>query len=259
MKLSERLKAVASMVTPDNGVADVGCDHGYLAIYLVEQGIAPFVYATDIGKGPIDHALVNITESGYGSRIKTVLSDGLKGLTPGSCETVVMAGMGGPLMMDIMKDSPEVLEKVSELVLQPQSEIAMVRHFLQDTGYRIISENMVWEDEKFYPVMKAVHGSMNWDREIYFRYGKILLKERNPVLLQFLYMQKKSLSYLLSELESKRDEIRCQSKEAGDPDDKSTERISDRIAEVKKDIMHNAEAISLMEEKNPVEIERVLS
>ncbi|MCR4740986.1 MAG: class I SAM-dependent methyltransferase [Lachnospiraceae bacterium] len=258
MKLSERLAAVAAMVTPGNGVCDVGCDHGFLAIYLVEKDIAPFVYAADIGKGPLDHAIVNIKESGCSSRIKTVLSDGLKALKPGSAESVVMAGMGGPLMTEIIKGSPEFIEKTEELILQPQSEIAMVRHFLKDSGFKIISENMVFEDDKFYPVMKARHGMMDWDREIYFRYGKILLKERNPVLLQFLYLQKKSLKELLAGLEGKRDEIAGSLTSGKQEERGNLERIDDRIDEVKKDILHNEEAIAMMEERNPVEIDRIL-
>ncbi|MCR4922456.1 MAG: class I SAM-dependent methyltransferase [Lachnospiraceae bacterium] len=242
MKLSERLITVAKMVTPGLKVADVGCDHGHLAIYLVENKIAPFVYAMDVNKGPLERARVNIERDDCAHSIKTILSDGLKELKPGEGESVVMAGMGGPLMAEILEASKEVCREAREFILQPQSEIAMVRHYLQDHGYSIKSEDMVYEDEKFYTVIKAVHGDMNWDREVFFQYGKILIKERNPILLQYLYMQRKKLGALLGQLVN----------------GILTDRIKKRIEEVKEELIYNEQAISIMEETHPVEIERVL-
>ncbi|MCR5108068.1 MAG: class I SAM-dependent methyltransferase [Lachnospiraceae bacterium] len=242
MKLSDRLKAVAGMVTPGLKVADVGCDHGHLAIYLIEKKISPYVYAMDINRGPIDRAIINIMESGYSSDIKTILGDGLTELNPGDAGSIVMAGMGGPLMVDIIKASPAVCEEADELILQPQSDIALVRHYLQDKGYLIISEDMICEDDKFYPMIKAVHGEMDLQREVFFRYGRILIRERNPILLHFLYLQRKSLNYIRDQLLN----------------EEQTERVTLRLSEIERDIAFNQEAINLMEKTNPIEIDRIL-
>jgi len=148
MQLSLRLKTVADSVTGGSRVADVGCDHAYIAIHLAENNIAPRVIAMDVNKGPLSKARDNIELRGLKDRIETRLSDGLARLTPGEADTVVIAGMGGALMARILTDGETDLNEVKELILQPQSEIFLVRRYLHENGYRIESEKMEKEDEK---------------------------------------------------------------------------------------------------------------
>ena len=192
--LSDRLKAVAEMITPGIPVADIGCDHAYLPIYLVRENISPYVVACDVNAGPVIRAQENIEDVDLAENRDVRQGDGLSVLTPGEVKSVVLAGMGGKLMIRILSDGEDVLEKVSEVIMEPQSDVAALRHFLQDSGFRIISEDMISEEGKFYPIIKAVHGTMDWDREIYFRYGKILLREENPVLHEFLLIEKEYCS-----------------------------------------------------------------
>lgn len=156
MQLSERLSSVASMVTAGNCLADVGTDHGYVPIYLYERNIIPRAIAMDVNKGPLERAALHIAESGMKNVIETRLSDGLTALKAGEADSIVIAGMGGPLMIRILSAYPEVTASAKELILQPQSEISEVRIWLYDQGYEIVEEHMVFEDGKYYPMFKAV-------------------------------------------------------------------------------------------------------
>ena len=186
MQLSKRLSAVADMVTSGNCLADVGTDHGYIPIYLVKQGRIAGAVAMDIHSGPLQRAKENIRNYHLEDRIQSRLSDGVAALQDFEADTVVIAGMGGGLVMKILTEGRRVLKTASEIVLQPQSEIEKVRRFLQIEGYCIDAENMILEDGKFYPMMRAVHGQMKLERQIEFKYGPILLKNKNECLKAFL-------------------------------------------------------------------------
>lgn len=186
MELSKRLSAVAGLVTEGASVADIGTDHGYVPIYLVERGIASKVIAMDVNQGPLNRARMHIVGHGLGDRIETRLSDGLARIRPGEVDTVIVSGMGGPLTIRILQEGKEVADQLNALILQPQSEICRVRRFLTENGYRIEQEDMVLEDGKYYPVMRVVHGTKEPYEEWEYLYGKRLLEARHPVLLEFL-------------------------------------------------------------------------
>lgn len=164
MELSKRMKAVAQMVPAGHIAADVGCDHGFVSIYLVRQGICPHVYAADVRPGPLARAKAHAEESGLTAYITPVLSDGLKEVPVGSvdmcgemtgADVMIAAGMGGRLTVRILSDVPEKTEQLSCVVLEPQSEVWLVRRWLSENGFVIVDEDMVFEDGKFYPVIKA--------------------------------------------------------------------------------------------------------
>ncbi len=231
------------MITPGIPVADIGCDHAYLPIWLAKEEISPYIIACDINAGPIERAKENIEDVELTERIDVRQGDGLAVINPGEVKSVVMAGMGGKLMIHILDEGRDVLEKVSEIIMEPQSEVAALRHYLQDNGYRIISENMVSEEGKFYPLIKAIPGQMNWDKEVYFRYGKILLREENPVLHEFLLIEKDYCSKLLKELAENED----------------IPHVFVRMEEVKTDLALNADALQLVSEPGLFEDIRELS
>ena len=141
MQLSERLRMAAGLVTKGNIVADIGCDHAYTSIYLCKEGIAPRVIAMDVNRGPLLMAKKHVEEEGLGETIALRLSDGLKELVPGEAETILLCGMGGLLMMKILTDCPETTAAAKELILQPQSEVGEVRHFLHNSGLKMLNEN----------------------------------------------------------------------------------------------------------------------
>lgn len=214
--LSDRLRAVVSMVTPENRVCDIGCDHGFVPIYLVQQGISPRALAMDVREGPLSRAGIHIEAYGLKDLIETRLSDGLSAFQAGEADTLICAGMGGRLMMRILSEEAEKTFSFRELILQPQSEIQQFRAFLREWGYLIAEENMIEEDGKFYPLMKAVRteqdilltetGNIPADKrktipfgdgcncnnggsfrqQMEDRYGPRLLEQRNPVLYRYL-------------------------------------------------------------------------
>ena len=201
VELSARMQALTDMVSKHSVVCDVGCDHGFVSIYLVQQGIAPKVYAMDVGKGPLERAKEHIKEYELEAYIETRLSDGLNALQVGEADCMICAGMGGKLMMRILKEGSEKARAMKELILQPQSEIALFRAFLRKEGYKVVRENMIYEDGKFYPMMKVVPENKNeelvpeyvlWDK-----FGELLLKEKHPVLCQYLTQSKEYLAELL--------------------------------------------------------------
>ena len=187
MELSKRLRCVADLVTPGSRMADVGTDHGYLPIWLVEAGVCPGAIAMDVGKGPLERAQIHIREHGLEEKIETRLGDGLERLAPGEADTLVLAGMGGPLMQRILTQGEETARAARELILSPQSDLRAFRQFLYEAGYTVTEERMLREDGKYYTVMRAVPGQ---DPEPWspaeFGYGRHLLRQRPPVLREFL-------------------------------------------------------------------------
>lgn len=189
LELSKRLQAVADMVGPGMRLADVGTDHGYIPIYLVEKQVVPSAIAMDINEGPLERAKEHIREHGLSDKVATRLSDGLKNLKKEEADTMIAAGMGGGLVIHILSDGKEVAENLKELILQPQSELGKVREYLLAEGYRITEENMVLEDGKYYPMMKAVPGQAPEEvpySEEELEFGRILLQKAHPVLKQYL-------------------------------------------------------------------------
>ena len=156
MELSGRLQAVASLVTAGHRIADIGTDHAYIPIFLVQEGRSDSAIAMDVNEGPLKKAEEHVKESGMEGRIELRLSDGLEKLGPGEADTAVIAGMGGPLMLRILKAYPKTVGSLRELVLQPQSETAKVRAFLLEEGFLFLREELVKEDGKYYPMMKVV-------------------------------------------------------------------------------------------------------
>ena len=154
--LSKRLRTVASMVTPGMRVCDVGCDHGFVSIWLVEQQVSPSVLAMDVREGPLGAAARHVAGHRLESRIETRLSDGLHNYEAGEADSLICAGMGGRLMMRILWEEKHKTDSFRELILQPQSELEEFRRWLRERGMRITDEKMVEEDGKFYPMMRAV-------------------------------------------------------------------------------------------------------
>ena len=200
MQLSKRLQAVARLVTPGSRLADVGTDHGYVPIWLFEQGQILSAIAMDLRKGPLERAREHIQMHGLDAHIETRLSDGLDKLLPGEADSIVIAGMGGMLVVKILSQGQKVLSSVKELILQPQSDLDAVREYLHRTGFVIVKEDMIFEDGKYYPMMKAVHGENTDDRKIWFLYGRLLLENRHPVLKSYLEKEYDGCCKLLEKL-----------------------------------------------------------
>lgn len=238
VKLSKRMKAVASMVTRGNRLADVGTDHGYVPIALIEQNYIPSAIAMDINQGPLDKAREHITAQKLDKYIQTRLSDGVEALEALETDTILIAGMGGELVIHILKDGEEVCKSVKELVLQPQSDLDKVRKYLRENGYKIVDEDMVFEDGKFYPMMRAIPGEAGALTEgmqaeileICDIYGPYLLRDGNPVLKEYLIKQHKMLEDILANLKKQ----------------EQTAAICERTGQIEQSITYNEKAQNLL-------------
>ena len=212
MNLSKRMSAVCALVRPAETIADIGCDHGYVSIELVRAGCAKRVIAADVRPGPLAAAEKNIGLAGMSDRIETRLSDGFHEIRPGEAQAAVIAGMGGDLCLRILREAPEVLRGIRQLVLQPQSEIARVREEIFSLGFAIDAEDMVEEDGKHYMMFSAVNVGMlpetlpegfttkAWGNPAEYRYGRFLLAEQNPVLRAFLAREYQKFEEVLENL-----------------------------------------------------------
>lgn len=229
MQLSVRLAAVAKMAEGAERLADIGTDHGYVPIYLMEQGRLKHALAMDINKGPLLRAQENIRMHGLEEKIETRLSDGAKMLGPEEADTVVIAGMGGALTVRILLESAEVLKCVRTFVLQPQSEIEKVRRFLHEEGFRIEAEDMVKDEGKYYPMMRVQHGQQEPWETYEYRFGKYLIEQKNPVLMEFLQKEEKKCRQILEILE-----------------EKGSQDAVKRVRELQKDLLEVHRVISLI-------------
>ena len=213
VEISERMRALTGLVTPGLTMCDVGCDHGFVAIYLVQKEICPKVFAMDVRSGPLSRAQEHIRQYGLGDWIETRLSDGLAKLKAGEAEGMICAGMGGPLMIKILEEGQVLTGEMKELILQPQSEISEFRKYLRTHGYHIIKEDMVFEDGKYYPMMKVVPGEVlqpsvedTSKQQIFDRFGQYLLEHKHPVLKKYLLYSKDATELLIIKLKEQESE-----------------------------------------------------
>ena len=211
IQLSKRLQAVADLLVQETKkreilcVADVGTDHGYIPIYLVEQEICKSAIAMDINKGPLQRAKEHIELHGLGDYIQTRLSDGLAALNREEVSAIVIAGMGGATMSNILEAGKAVITEDTLLILQPQSELMEFRTYLQENHFEILQEDMVQEDGKYYPMMKVRKFSKDMACKSYsaneLLYGPLLLQEKHPILKEFLLWQLSQKEKILVQLE----------------------------------------------------------
>lgn len=237
VKISERLTMAASLVSDGGVLADVGTDHGYVPIYLLQQKRISRAIAMDINRGPLERAKEHSRLYGLEEYIDLRLSDGVNALKPGEADSILIAGMGGGLVMHILEDGKEVCHRAKELILQPQSELERVREFLRENGYRILAEEMVLEEEKFYPMMKVCYtGELSTEEHVDLLklsnlYGGLLLQNRHPVLKS--YLERENTIYA-----GIREELKRQPQ---------SEKIVARLAEVEEVLRWNAKARRLYE------------
>ena len=155
LPLSKRLLACCDYVAPGDRVADVGCDHGYLSIYLLKNGIASSVIASDVKENPLQTAIYHANKYGVSDRIRFFLSDGVRNI-PRDFDTLVCAGMGADVMISILEAAPWLRSEDYRLVLQCQSRTPWLRRYLSDNGWRITQETVVRDGRFLYTVMNVI-------------------------------------------------------------------------------------------------------
>lgn len=155
--LDPRLQKCAEYVRPGKRVADIGTDHGYIPIALLQSGKTPFAVASDINEGPLESAKRSAARYGFEDKMKFVLSDGLHGVESGDADDIVIAGMGGELILRIVTEAPWLCSADKHLVLQPMTTAAQLREGLAALGFEIEREEAVWDGKKIYSVLSVLY------------------------------------------------------------------------------------------------------
>jgi len=184
--LSPRLAAVAAHVLDGRPLADIGTDHAFLPVHLVQSGRIPRAIAGDILPGPLAAARATVEAAGLGSRIELRLGSGLRILKPGEVECATICGMGGPLIAAILAEGP--LEGIRRLVLQPMSGEARLRRWLAESGWRLVDEELVQEGERLYVILVAEPGEMTLS-EVDLAAGPILRRRGGPLFTRYIEAQ----------------------------------------------------------------------
>ena len=201
VQLSGRLQAIADLVTCRTVLADVGTDHAHLPVWLCETGKIKSAIAMDVREGPLLRAEESIRLAGLEDRIRLRLSDGLEQLRAGEADSIVIAGMGGILIRTILQKCPDRAASAEELILGPQSDPYQVRRQAEVLHFRIDREDFIKEDGKYYPLIHLIPGTEEAayaEEELFF--GPCLLRDRNPVLKEYLVRQLRITGQILEEL-----------------------------------------------------------
>lgn len=218
--LSKRLQAVADLLGTVDTAVDVGCDHGFVSIYLIQRGRARSVIAMDVNEGPLRYAARHVAEAGLESYIQLRSSDGLHGLSAGEADGMIIAGMGGRLIRRILQENWEKVCAMRSFVLQPQSEIDEVRAFLKMKGCVTKREDMVCEDGKYYMMMRVIPGGQESGvgtqsipedvipHATQLQYGAFLIATHHPVLEQYLRYRRGMYEGILEQYPAGGDRVR---------------------------------------------------
>ena len=185
LPLSNRLLACASFVRPGDRVADIGCDHGYLGLHLLQTGTAVGIIAADVNEGPLLSAVHNADKFGLRSKMRFYLSDGFRNV-PRDFDCAVCAGMGADTMISILEAAPWLRSESYRLILQCQSKRPELRRYLSDHGFRICRETLARDGKFIYPVMEVTYGPAEPLTDAQCHLSPALLASRAELLPEFL-------------------------------------------------------------------------
>lgn len=190
MKLTPRLKKIAEFVDKGSKIIDVGTDHGYIPSFLIANNIVEDCIASDINLGPLNAAKDTLKQLGIKDKVELRLGSGLEVVKENDqIESVVIAGMGGETIITILENRPSFLEDFT-LIVQPMTEVPLVREYLKENNWEIVDEDLAQEDMRFYEIIKAIRTKKSIDytyREL--RFGPVLVRKKSEELLAYLKRQ----------------------------------------------------------------------
>ncbi|NLZ51991.1 MAG: SAM-dependent methyltransferase [Thermoanaerobacteraceae bacterium] len=202
MKLGNRLQMIASKIEKGSTVVDIGTDHAYLPIYLVNEGISQKVIATEILSGPYEKARENIRKSGHQDFIDLRFGSGLKPIKPGEGDIAVAAGMGAISIINIIDESRETADSFKKIILQPMRNQAKLREYLFTIGYQIIDEDVAMEAKKFYEIIVAKRANLKRFDEIDILVGPVLRYKRISVVYEYINHRIRILQKVIESLKN---------------------------------------------------------
>lgn len=196
-----RLKLLADKVPACKVAADIGTDHAYIPIYLIQQHICKKAIASDVRSGPINAADKNIGMYNMKDSIETRLGSGLATLAENEAEVIIIAGMGGRLVTELLEADIRKAWSASALILQPMNDLDVVRKWLFDHGFDIYDEEMTAEDSKYYCVISAKYdGKVRSYKDFELQVGEKLVEKRDPLLKPYCEMKVSQINKVLKQL-----------------------------------------------------------
>jgi tRNA (adenine22-N1)-methyltransferase len=200
--ISNRLKKVTTYIPEGSKIADIGSDHAYLPCYSVQKGIIQHAIAGEVNQGPYDSALSQVKALGLEEQIEVRLGDGLQVLTPNEVTVVVIAGMGGQLISNILNRGKNRLQGVERLVLQPNMGAKFIREWMLVNGWELINETILEEDEKIYEILVAEWSGNTSDLSESERLlGPFLMKDKNKTFQKKWIREKNNWERIVKQLE----------------------------------------------------------
>lgn len=181
MKLSKRLQTVANHIPKGCAVADIGSDHAYLPVYLIENNIAQRAVAGEVNPGPFEAAKRTVAEHGLSDKIIVRKGDGLAVISAGEADVVTINGMGGGTIADILDNGADKLETVTRLVLQPMVDAEQLRRWLHANRWQIAAEDIVIDDGLLYEIIVAEPGKQIYKDPLWYEIGSIELIGNHPL------------------------------------------------------------------------------
>ena len=199
IKINDRLLTAIPFVRQGKRFSDIGTDHAYLPIYLMDKGIITSAVAADINQGPLDKAQENILKYGFNDSISTVLCDGLTKIEPDSVDDIAIFGMGGELMVKIIDEASWVKDSDKRLILQPMTHPEKLREYLTKNGFFIVGETLSFDRGKIYQTICAQYDGIVREYDAFtYAFGEYILKDKNNLLLELMEMTKKKLERKIS-------------------------------------------------------------
>ena len=208
MELSKRLKFIANHIEKCKSIADIGTDHGYIPIYAVKNNLCESAIASDINKDPVRKSKLNISLEGLSERIETRLGGGVEPIKTKEVEGIVIAGMGGNLIRDILVEGKNKLSFLKFIILQPAQNPEVLREYLYNNGYKILEEDLCFDDGIYYELFKVVKNNEEHTKvdNIFYEFSPILLKKKHTLMLPYLKSKeekyKKILGFIKDDSES---------------------------------------------------------
>lgn len=207
MELSKRLETITKYVPKNSITADIGTDHGYIPVYLIKNGISKRVIGSDISPGSLEKIRDYVIETDTQNEIDIRLGDGIQVLKPYEVDTVVIAGMGGILMTDILEENRKLRDSFVRYVLQPMVGVKELREYLYNNGFKIVAEDLLFEEEKYYEVIVVEKGLERKMEAIDFDISLGLREKNHPVLRDYInYKIEKNMVIINNLKESSKEE-----------------------------------------------------
>lgn len=201
MKLVGRLAALAACVPQGARIADIGTDHAYLPIELVKKDIVAFAVAGDVHNGPYKAAKEHVEDLSLEGKISVRLGDGLAVLSPLEVDTVVIAGMGGQTIIEILKNQCEIVRSLKRLILQPMVGAATVRRWLCANDWYVLEEQLVQEEGRLYEIIVAEQGKCPYYEPVMYEIGEKLWNDKSPLLILHIDQLISQAKRIVSEME----------------------------------------------------------